>query len=316
MHNILFFLWYKIPRLILIPFLPLSFIFYIIIYLRRFLLLYYFKRFTSKARVIIVGNLVVGGSGKTPFTIWLSKYLESKDKKTTIISSGYGSTISSPVIIDSLSNPNEVGDEAVLLSDKTQSMVVSSSNRVESTKFCDTNQVDFIIHDDGLQHYSLNRQYEFIIENTNMRDNYFLLPCGPLREPKFFHKNADFILSNYTGSEHPGFYSRISSVSSAVDRTKYDLDDKKFSSCILITAIADDFSLVKELKEHDIELITYKYPDHYQFRESDIPKVDQPILVTEKDFVKIKLFCNENVYILEQNIIPNDKLLKLMEKLS
>ena len=137
-----------------------------------------------------------------------------------------------------------------------------------------------------------------------------------MREPKFFHKNADFILSNYTGSEHPGFYSRISGVWSSVDKTKYDLADGKFSNCILITAIADDFSLVKELKEHDIELITYKYPDHYQFRESDIPKVDQPILVTEKDFVKIKLFCNENVYILEQNIIPNDKLLKLMEKLS
>ena len=67
-----------------------------------------------------MGNLVVGGSGKTPFTIWLSEYLESKDKKTTIISSGYGSTISSPVIIDTLSNPNEVGDESVLLSNKTQ----------------------------------------------------------------------------------------------------------------------------------------------------------------------------------------------------
>ena len=316
MHNIIFFFWYKIPKLILIPFLPLSFIFYIIIYLRRFLLLYFFKRFTSKARVIIVGNLVVGGSGKTPFTIWLSEYLESKDKKTTIISSGYGSTISSPVIIDSLSNPNEVGDEAVLLSNKTQSMVVSSSNRVESTKFCDTSEVDFIIHDDGLQHYSLNRQYEFIIENTNQRNNNFLLPCGPFREPKYFHKNADFILSNYTGSEYPGFYSRISCVSSSIYKTKHDLDDKKFSSCILITAIADDLSLVKELKEYDIELITYKYPDHYQFRESDIPKVNQPILVTEKDFVKIKPFCNENIYILEQNIVPNDKLLKLLEKLS
>ena len=260
MHNIIFFFWYKIPRLIQIPFLPLSFIFFIIIYLRRFLLLNYFKRFTSKARVVIVGNLVVGGSGKTPFTIWLSKYLESKDKKTTIISSGYGSTISSPVIIDSLSNPNEVGDEAVLLSNKTKSTVVSSSNRVESTKFCDTSEVDFIIHDDGLQHYSLNRQYEFIIENTNKRDNNFLLPCGPFREPKFFHKNADFILSNYTGCEYPGFYSRISGVSSSIDNTKYDLDDKKFSSCIVITAIADDLSLVKELKEHDIELITYKFP--------------------------------------------------------
>ena len=84
----------------------------------------------------------------------------------------------------------------------------------------------------------------------------------------------------------------------------------------MITAIADDFLLIKELKEHDIELITYKFPDHYQFRESDIPKVKQPILVTEKDFVKIKPFCKENIYILEQNIIPNDKLLKLMEKLS
>ena len=71
---------------------------------------------------------------------------------------------------------------------------------------------------------------------------------------------------------------------------KYDLDDNKFSSCILITAIADDFLLIKELKEHDIELITYKFPDHYQFRESDIPRVDQPILVTEKDFVKLNLF--------------------------
>ena len=262
-----------------------------------------------------MGNLVVGGSGKTPFTIWLSNYLGSKDKKTAIISSGYGSTISSPVIIDSLSNPSEVGDEAVLLRNKTQSTVVSSSNRVESTKFCDTSEVDFIIHDDGLQHYSLDRQYEFIIENTNMRDNNFLLPCGPFREPKFFHKNADFILSNYTGTEYPGFYSRISGVTSSVDKTKYNLDDKKFSNCILITAIADDFSLVKELKEHDIELITHKYPDHYQFRGSDIPIVSQPILVTEKDFVKIKPFCNENIYILEQNIIPNDKLLKLMEKL-
>ena len=75
---------------------------------------------------------MIGGTGKTPFTIWLSKYLESRDKKTTIISSGYGSTISSPVIIDSLSNPNEVGDEAVLLSNKTQSTVVASSNRVET----------------------------------------------------------------------------------------------------------------------------------------------------------------------------------------
>ncbi len=152
------------------------------------------------------------------------------------------------MIIDSLSNPNEVGDEAVLLSNKTQSTVVSSSNRVQSTKFCDTSEVDFIIHDDGLQHYSLNRQYEFIIEKILIKGIIiFFFHVVHSESQNFFTRMRILFSVIILALNTPGFYSRISGVWSSVDKTKYDLDDKKFSSCILITAIADDFSLVKEL---------------------------------------------------------------------
>ena len=81
MQRLFFIIWYKFPKLILIPFLPLSILFLIAIYVRKFLLLKIFKRYTSKNKIIIVGNLVVGGSGKTPFTIWLSNYLRKRIKK-------------------------------------------------------------------------------------------------------------------------------------------------------------------------------------------------------------------------------------------
>ena len=88
-----------------------------------------------------------------------------------------------------MSDPIKVGDEPVLLSSKTRSIVVASSNRVESTKFCDKNKTDYIIHDDGLQHYSLNEDYEFIIINKNMRDNNFCFHVGQTESHNFFTKN-------------------------------------------------------------------------------------------------------------------------------
>ena len=108
MRRFIFSIWYEFPKLILIPLLPLSILFLIAIYVRKYLLLNIFKRYTSKHKTIIVGNLVVGGSGKTPFTIWLSNFLEKKGKKSIIVSSGYGSSISLPKVITNMSNPTEV----------------------------------------------------------------------------------------------------------------------------------------------------------------------------------------------------------------
>ena len=93
MRNIIFIIWYKIPKLFLIPLLPFSLIFLVIILVRKYIFINLLLRYTSKSKLIIIGNLNVGGSGKTPFTIWLANYLHTKEKNIAIISSGYKSNV-------------------------------------------------------------------------------------------------------------------------------------------------------------------------------------------------------------------------------
>ena len=315
MHNIIFIIWYKIPKLFLIPLLPFSLIFLVIILVRKYIFINLLLRYTSKSKLIIIGNLNVGGSGKTPFTIWLANYLHTKEKKIAIISSGYKSNVNSPVEINHLSKADDVGDEALLLQAKTNSVVVSSNNRVKSTKYLEDRDFEYIIHDDGLQHYYLNRNYEFVITKYKSPTNNYLLPCGPLREPKFFHPDATFILSNYHDNEYPGFYTKLSQIRSSIDNKVFALNDGKFTKSHLLTAIADDTDLKQELKLYHKNIKSLSFADHHKFILEDIPATTEPIIVTEKDFTKLKVFNIENIYILEQSVFPNDKLIKIIEKL-
>lgn len=315
MRNIVFIIWYKMPKIILILFLPLSFVFFLIILIRKIYLVKLISRYTSKTKLIIIGNLNIGGSGKTPFTIWLTNYLQNKEIKIAVISSGYKSNVSSPIEINSSSKANEVGDEALLLKLNTNAIVVSSDNRVKSTRYLESKNIDFIIHDDGLQHYKLNRHYEFIISKFNDLENNFLLPCGPIREPKSFHPKAIFILSNYYDNKYPGFYTKLTQIRSGKDNQIYSLNDKKFSKSHLLTAIADNRMLKKEFRAYHPNLQSTSFPDHHKFLLSDVPKIKDPILVTEKDFTKLKEFNINNIHILEQSLFPNDKLIKIIENL-
>ncbi len=316
MHKIIFYIWYKLPKILLILPLPLSGIYFIMIFLRKYFLTNIFPRYKSKSIVLIIGNLNVGGSGKTPFTIWLANYFKNKGKNTAIVSSGYGSKVTAPEEIDNNSVSEMVGDESILLYEKTSSVVISSNNRVKSTKYLDDCDYDYIIHDDGLQHYNLDRQYEFILKKNDSKNiNNYLLPCGPLREPMSFHPNAQYLLSNYKGNDTPGFYCQLSNIRSGKNNNLYELNDNKFLNAMLVTAIADNYALIQEIENYNVTLKYLSFPDHYQFKETDIPIINEPILVTEKDFVKIKHFNMDNIYILEQKVFPNDKLLELIQGL-
>ena len=315
MRNIIFIIWYKMPKLFLTPLLPFSLIFLVIILVRKYIFINLLLRYTSKSKLIIVGNLNVGGSGKTPFTIWLANYLHSKEKRIAIISSGYKSNVNSPEEINHLSKADDVGDEALLLQAKTNSIVVSSNNRVKSTKYLEDRDFEYIIHDDGLQHYHLNRNYEFVITKYKSPSNNYLLPCGPLREPKFFHPDATFILSNYYDNEYHGFYTKLSQIRSSIDNEVFALNDNKFTKCHLVTAIADDTDLKQELMSYHKNMESLSFADHHKFILKDIHVTTEPILVTEKDFTKLKVFNIKNIYILEQSVFPNDKLIKIIEKL-
>ena len=316
MDRIIFYIWYKIPKFILVFLLPFSGLYYVTITIRKYFLLNIFSRYKSQSDVLIIGNLNVGGSGKTPFTIWLTNYFRNKQKKIAIVSSGYKSKVKLPKKIDNNSIAEMVGDEAILLYEKTSSVVISSNNRVRSTKYLDDNKYDFIIHDDGLQHYSLDRMYEFIlIKHDSDKKNNYLLPCGPTREPISFHPNAQYILSNYKDNDVPGFYSELTKIRSGKNGNYYELNDNKFLNATLVTAIADNAILIKELETYNVTLKYLTFSDHHQFKENDVPITNEAILVTEKDFVKIKHFNMDNIYILEQKIFPNDKLLKLIQEL-
>ena len=113
----------------------------------------------------------------------------------------------------------------------------------------------------------------------------------------------------------PGFYTKISRVRSAIGNELFKLTDNRFRKATLMTAIASDINLVNELQTNNIEVSQLSFEDHYQFKQRDIPDINKPILVTEKDFTKLRDFNLKNIYILEQKIFPNDKLMKLLENL-
>ena len=315
MHKVILYIWHKSPKIFLIPFLPLSLFFFIIIFIRKLIFTKILSRYSALNKIIIVGNIVVGGSGKTPFTIWLSNYLSNKKKKIAIVSSGYGSLAKEVSIITDESRADKVGDEALLLKKCTSAEVVSSDNRIKSTKYIDNKTFDYIIHDDGLQHYKMNRDYEFIITKFNQYHNNFLLPCGPLREPKSFHSKNKYVLSNYYDSDYPGFYTKISKIRNGKNHKYYSFKDNLFNNSYLLTAIADSRDLIKELHKNNLCFNKKIYPDHHNFTLRDIPSMIKPILVTEKDFTKLKKYNLDNIYILEQSVFPNDKLIEMIEKL-
>lgn len=148
--------------------------------------------------IIIIGNITVGGNGKTPFVIWLAKQIKSNGYKVGIISRGYSSKSKTfPKIITKKTPIEESGDEAYLIYKKTKVPVVISPNRIKAIKtLLKHNKIDIIISDDGLQHIKLKRNYEIVlIDGINRFGNNFLLPAGPLREFKQKLKKVNLIIT-------------------------------------------------------------------------------------------------------------------------
>ena len=156
------------------------------------------KSHSINVPVIIVGNITVGGTGKTPLVVWLADYLSNKNLKVGIISRGYGgSSPQWPVDVSPIEKAEIVGDEAVLLKQKTGLPIVVSPVRFDSAELLVKNHgVNIIISDDGLQHLALNRNMEIIVIDAKRQfGNNRLLPSGPLREsPKSISADAIKIL--------------------------------------------------------------------------------------------------------------------------
>ena len=259
--------------------------------------------------LIVVGNIVVGGTGKTPFVIWLSKLLEDQGYKPGIVSRGYGSKSNQyPLIIDNDSRVADSGDEPLIIHRNTNRPVCVSPNRTEAVKkLLQETDADIIISDDGLQHYKLNRDIEIIVfDGLRGIGNNLCLPAGPLREPLERTKDADFIVSSTKRLEideihedclmtyKPLEWVRLS------DNKRFPANDWPLSRSVhAVAGIGNPSKFYSTLSSLGLNIMEHSFPDHYQFKEEDLDFEDNhPILMTEKDAVRCMDMNNKNLWYL------------------
>lgn len=268
------------------------------------------KRFTLPVPVIVIGNITVGGTGKTPLIIWLAKLLKSEGFRPGIISRGYGGQAESwPQWVDANSHAETVGDEAMLIAKQTGCPMAVSPLRADAGRLLlEKADCNVILSDDGLQHYALNRDIEIAVVDGERRfGNGYCLPAGPLREPRERLQSVDFIVVNGEKSEHNEFSMQITgniAVNLATGEQK-SLQEFNGIECHALAGIGNPDRFFKLLESAGLSCKTHSFPDHYKFQASDISfPSSEPVLMTEKDAVKCMAFAGEQHWYIPVQAIP------------
>jgi tetraacyldisaccharide 4'-kinase len=278
--------------------LPFSAIFYILSSIRKVLYrLNIFKIYTSKTTpVIVVGNITVGGTGKTPVVIEIVNFLQKNGKKVGVVSRGYGRENNDLVVIDKDTKVKDCGDEPLLIYQKTAAKIAVSSDRVLAVKELEKD-VDIIISDDGLQHLAMGRAFEILVFNGFA--NGFLLPAGGLRETKSRLKTVDFVLKNADKK-----IKNLHFINSKTGETK-PLNYFENMEVIALCGIANPNRFFDNLTSLNINFEKRVFPDHYNFNKNDL-NFEKPVITTAKDWVKYKEFASENMWYLDIKLSIND----------
>ncbi len=322
LNNLLDRIWYKNhPAYILL--LPLSLIFGVVLSIRK--LLYssgIFKTKVASVPVIVVGNFTTGGTGKTPFVIWLVEFLKTKGLNPGVISRGYGVNSRSKVQqVCADSEPGSVGDEPVLIARRTGVPVAVSADKYQGAMLLIENeQCDVLICDDGLQHLSLGRDLEIaIIDGDRKFGNKYLLPAGPLREPLSRMSSVDIIISKGTALDNAWQmnYEYGDPVSLLDDKNTMQIESLKDRQIHVVSGIANPGRLHEYLKNMGIRFECHIFPDHFDFSSHDLNFADNlPIVMTEKDAVKCIKFANPNMWYLPIQAVFNDVFIHTIDALA
>jgi len=252
------------------------------------------------APVIIVGNISVGGTGKTPFTLWLCQYLQQQGLKPGILSRGYGANIQAPCLVTLNMSASEVGDEPLLLAQQTGVPVVVCPQRVSGAEFLLANtECNIVICDDGLQHYALARDLEIVlIDGQRGLGNGWLLPAGPLREGAWRLKTVDLVLSNSAASP---LTPHVLAIHSALPQALATASEPLVAGTqvALVSGIGNPERFVLTAQQAGFSLGSkHFFPDHHPFSADDFRTIPTPLLMTAKDAVKCQPFAQPNWYYL------------------
>lgn len=250
--------------------------------------------------VIVVGNIFIGGTGKTPFTLWLLNQLQQAGYKPGVISRGYGRTQDAPCIVLSDSDAAQVGDEPLLIAQQSACPVVVGRRRVDAGRYLLTSfpDVNVIVSDDGLQHLALARDVEIMLFDARGVGNGWLLPAGPLREPS--SRPRDITVANLNEGETVSATLPVDTVRMQLKGTRiYQLSDvsqsKLLSSLdvglniVAAAGIGHPERFFSMLHRQGVPCTTMPLPDHFNYLTNPFKDlVADVILITEKDAVKCR----------------------------
>ena len=261
------------------------------------------KRVDFAVPVIVVGNITVGGTGKTPFVIWLVARLSERGYRPGIACGGYrGRAKSWPQRVTAESDPEEVGDEAVLLAERSRCPVVAGPDRVAAVEeLLAGGTVDVVVSDDGLQHYRLGRVLEIaVVDGIRGLGNGLCLPAGPLREPASRLREVDAIVVNGGKWGHAGVFraevlaTGVRQTATGTLKTLKDFEDQEVHA---VAAIGHPDRFFTLLADHGLDVEPHALPDHAPLGADDLSfDDDKPVFITEKDEVKCKHTAADNVW--------------------
>lgn len=250
--------------------------------------------------IIVVGNITAGGNGKTPVVIWLVESLLSQGFKPGVVSRGYGAKAPMyPLKVESNTSTSHCGDEPKLIFKRTGVPVAVDPVRANAVKRLLEEDVDVIITDDGLQHYALQRDVEFVVVDGKRRfGSQQSIPLGPMREPVSRLDEVDFIITN-GGDAHSGEISMSLEPKSAVNlNTGQTRPVAELESLVAFAGIGHPPRFFQTLETLGAQLVkTQGFADHQDFDQKELEELARQgshVIMTEKDAVKCANFAHDN----------------------
>ena len=274
--------------------------------------------YKSEIPLIVVGNLTIGGTGKTPLVAYIASELLKKGYKPGLVSRGYGGKFRETLHVTNDTPVKQTGDEAQILS-KLNLPFYIDKNRVRAIKTLEENHdCDVIISDDGLQHYNMNRDIEIVVIDGKRRfGNNLTFPAGPLRESKTRLSSVDFIVNNSGPTQEDEHLMNISPAKFVHLKSGKSYPIEKWPMHKQVHAVAGlgnpgrFFDLLARL---GFEIIRHPFPDHHNFDESNIFYLDHlPIIMTEKDASKCRSFDNNKIWYLTIEADVSDKFIEELD---
>jgi len=305
--------WYSRPGALYVL-APLEFLFRFLARLRR-------RRLEARAYqpqlpLLILGNISVGGTGKTPLIIALVKFLQSQGYKPAVISRAYLSAAAKSKSVHRVTEGDgyaAVGDEPLEIYSRTQCPVFVGGDRVALVKHIEQQgDCDLILSDDGLQDYRLGRSVEVVVvDGQRAWGNGHCLPLGPLREPPKRVDEADLILVNgghfELSAEHAYtakiVTSRLLNLRSGEELALRDI--QRLQPFVAIAGLGNPEKFFHSLVAHGAVFERKAFPDHYPIQERDLQEfTSKQVVMTGKDAVKCREFAKDNYWMLEVELVP------------